>query len=127
MANPYKIEFVQGLIGQEETQRLEFKSSRELVNENPQKRSKFISERVVRAVSAFLNTDGGQLVIGIEEKDGVAVALSPGVPRAVLSWEQLQSAICDRIQPAVAGYVSVFSVQVGTSPNGEKLFAFVGK
>ena len=125
MANPYHIEFVNGLIGQQETQRLEFKSSRELLSDNSQRRGKFITDQLVPTVSAFLNTDGGQLVIGIEEKDGVAVALSSGVLRSRLSWEQLQSAICDRIQPAVAGYISVFSVQVGTSSDGDKLFAFV--
>jgi predicted HTH transcriptional regulator len=76
-------------------------------------------------VSAFLNTDGGQLVVGIEEQEGVAFDLSEGVARSRLTWERLQSAVCDRIQPAVAGYVSVFSVHVGTSPEGEKLFAFV--
>jgi hypothetical protein len=125
MVNPYKFEFVHGMIEQQETQRLEFKSSRELLNENSQKRGKFISEQIVPTVSAFLNTDGGQLVIGIEEKNGVAVALSPGISRTRVSWEQLQSAICDRIQPAVAGYISVYSVHVGTSPDGERLFAFV--
>jgi hypothetical protein len=125
MANPYDIEFVRGFIEQQETQRLEFKSSRELLNENAQKRGKFISEQIVPTVSAFLNTDGGQVIVGIEEKEGVAVSPSAGVPRGRMSWEQLQSAICDRIQPAVAGYVSVFSVQVGTNSDGEKLFAFV--
>ncbi len=125
MANPYNLEFMNGLIGQQETQRLEFKSSRELLNENPQKRGRFLSEQVVPTVSAFLNTDGGLLIIGIEEKDGSAIALSAGVPRSRTSWEQLQSAICDRIQPAVAGYVSVYSAQVGTNSDGEKSFAFV--
>jgi Putative DNA-binding domain len=125
MANPYTVEFLNQLIGQQETHWLEFKSSRDLLNENAQKRGKFISDRIVRAVSAFLNTDGGQLIIGIEEKDGVAVALSAGVPRSRITWEQLQSAICDRIQPAVAGYVSVFSVLVGKGSDEEKVFAFV--
>jgi predicted HTH transcriptional regulator len=96
-----------------------------LLNENSLKRGKFISEQVIPTVSAFLNTDGGQLVIGIEERDGSAVTLSTGVPQARVSWEQLQSSICDRIQPAVAGYVSAFSVQVGAGPDQEKLFAFV--
>jgi hypothetical protein len=125
MTNPYDFEFVKGLVGQQETQRLEFKSSRDLLNENSQKRGKFVSEQIVPTVSAFLNTDGGQLVVGIEEKEGAATALSTGVPRARWKWEQMQSAICDRIQPAVAGYVNVFSVQVGESPSGEKLYAFV--
>ena len=125
MANPYKTEFLSGLIGQQETQRLEFKSSRDLLNENSQKRGRFISEQIVPTVSAFLNTDGGQLLIGIEEKDGVAVSISAGVPRARVSWEQLQSAICDRIQPAVAGYVSVFSVETGETSDGRPVFAFV--
>lgn len=82
MANRYNVEFVNRLIEQQETQRLEFKSSRELLKDNSQKRGKFISGQLVPTVSAFLNTDGGQLVIGIEEEDGVAIALSGGVPRS---------------------------------------------
>ena len=124
MANPYKIEFVRDLIGQQETQRLEFKSSRDLLTESSHKRGKFISEQIVPTVSAFLNTDGGQLIVGVEEKESVAVDFSAGVPRARFSWEQLQSTICDRIQPAVAGYVSVFPVQIGVTSD-EPVFAFV--
>ncbi len=48
MANPYDIEFVRGFIGQQKTQRLEFKSSRELLNENSQKRSNFTANSVQR-------------------------------------------------------------------------------
>jgi hypothetical protein len=122
MANPYNLEFLTQLLEQPESQRLEFKSSRELLNENSQKRAKFISDQLVPAVSAFLNTDGGQLVVGIEEKP---VRLSDGVPPSRISWEQLQSQIINRIQPAVAGYVSVFSVPTSETSEGEKLFAFV--
>ena len=125
MANPYDFQFIKGLLGQQETQRLEFKSSRDLLNENSQKRGKFVSDRIVPTVSPFLNTDGGQLIVGVEEKEGTATSLSAGVPRTRLAWEQLQSAICDRIQPAVAGYVNVFTVQVGDGTSGEKLYAFV--
>jgi predicted HTH transcriptional regulator len=77
MTNPYNIEFLQSLVGQQETQLLEFKSSRELLNESADKRAKFIASQIVPAVSAFLNTDGGQIVIGIEEeKSGIATHLS---------------------------------------------------
>jgi hypothetical protein len=125
MPSHYDFESINGLLGQQETQRLEFKSSRDLLDENPQNRDKFISRQIVPAVSAFLNTDGGQLVIGIEEKDGAAAALSDGVPRSRQKWEQLQSVIIGRIQPAVAGYVNVSPVQIGENAGGEKLFAFV--
>src|SRR5690348_15200854 len=79
-------------------------------------------DQVIPAVSAFLNTDGGQLILGIEEKDGV---LSDGVARSRMTAARLQSSICSRIQPAVAGYINVFPVQVGKSASGEELFAFV--
>jgi hypothetical protein len=92
---------------------------------NDNSRRKFVSDQVVRTVSAFLNSDGGQLIIGIEEQEGVAVKLSDGIPRSNMTWEQLQSSICNRIQPAVADYVSVFSIPVTERGNGEKLFAFV--
>jgi hypothetical protein len=81
MTNPYNLEFLQSLRGQQESQRLEFKSSRELSNEIADKRAKFISSQIVPAVSAFLNTDGRHLVIGVEEeKNAIATHLSEGVP-----------------------------------------------
>ena len=46
MANPYDLEFANGLEGQQETQRLELKSSRDLL-ESFQKRTKFISDQLV--------------------------------------------------------------------------------
>jgi hypothetical protein len=125
MANPYNLDYLKIFIGQQETQRLEFKSARDLLHENSQKRNKFVSEQLVPTVSAFLNTDGGVLVIGVEEKNGEAIGISDGVPRSRMSWEQLQSAICDRIQPSVASYVSTYSVPVTTAANDEKLFVFV--
>jgi hypothetical protein len=125
MSNPYTIDTLKAFVGQQETQRLEFKSSRGLINDNAQKRGKFIADQIVPTVSAFLNTDGGQLVIGIEEKGGVAVGLSEGVPHILQSQDRLQSAICDRIQPAVASYVTVNSVQVRQTVDGDRLLAFV--
>jgi len=123
MANPYDIDFLMGLIGQQESQRLEFKSSRELSNETDSKRNKFMMEQVIPAVSAFLNTDGGQLILGLEEKSGV---LSEGVARSQMTAARLQSSICSRIQPAVAGYINVFPVPLRRkSASGEELFAFV--
>jgi hypothetical protein len=122
--NPYDNQFLTQLMGQPETQKLEFKSSRDLLLDDT-KRNKFIKDQGVRTVSAFLNTDGGRLVIGIEEKDGVAASLSRGVPRSIYRQERLQSVICDHIQPAVASYISVFSVPVEPSSGEEKQFAFV--
>ena len=125
MTNPYNIDFLQSLFGQQETELLEFKSSRELSNESADKRAKFISSQIVPAVSAFLNTDGGRLVIGMEEgKNGIAAHLSEGVPRSRISAHQLQSSICSRIQPAVAGHVSVCPVRVA-GHGDENLNAFV--
>ena len=113
MANPYNLEFLTGLIDQPETQRLEFKSSRDLSSEESQKRGRFLKDQVVPTISAFLNTDGGLLILGMEDdKDGVAIGLSDGVPCSRMKREQLQSSICDRIQPAVAGYISVYDVPV---------------
>ena len=127
MTNPYTTEYLKSLIGQQESQHLEFKSSRGLAEESAQGRRRFISDQIVPIVSAFLNTDGGRLVIGVEDegKDGVGTSLSAGVPKIFVSREQLQQMICDRIQPSVADHVSVHQILVGERPDGERLYAFV--
>lgn len=125
--NPWTRERLEGYIGQEEGYQLEFKSSRGLSQESP---AKFITDLTCH-VSAFLNSDGGVLIIGIEEapsKDKkraeTAIGLSDGVPRSRYTGARLQSSLCAQISPSVASYVQVLPVVVGES-DGEDLLAFV--
>lgn len=118
------------LIGQEENYQLEFKSSRALMQPNVDE----FFDKLSCAVSAFLNSDGGTLIIGIEEPDkrderhkkhaGRAVALSPGVPRSSWIGDRVANKLCDRVHPAVASYVRVYPVTV-SHEGDEELMAFV--
>lgn len=123
MTNPYDLTFLRQLIRQEETQQLEFKSSEGLKDKKGP--GAFVSKQIVPCVSAFLNTAGGRLVVGMEERKGTAFELSKGVARNQLDRDQLQRMICDRIQPAVASNVRVDSVNVGKDDKDNNLFAFV--
>jgi hypothetical protein len=124
--NPWDKQRLESFIGQEESYQLEFKSSLGLSRDS---QAKFLFDLTCH-VSAFLNSDGGTLIIGIEEAPGKdkkqaekAIGLSKGIPRSCFTGARLASAICDQIHPSVASYVQVFPVVVGEQ-NGEDLLAF---
>jgi len=97
---------LEGLIGQYETMRLDFKSSRLL---GPDKSKRQISEDLAREVSAFANTEGGALVIGIETgrdaEKAMAVALSEGVDQNLIEPEWLQKVVASHLNPPLNGLV----------------------
>jgi len=116
-----------GLFGDHEDEKIEFKSSRGLIN-SPDKNSirKFLGDQIVPTVSAFLNSEGGTLIIGIEEnKNGEAISLSDGVSREVLDSNRLQQMIVDTIHPSVADLVNVNAVLISPHDGSEKKYAFV--
>lgn len=90
------------LIGQAESIRLEFKQA-SLFNE--QRNS--IVQNLTKEVSAFANTEGGTIVIGIAEKkigkSKVADSLDSGLDRNVWSPEQIQQIIESNISPYLTG------------------------
>ncbi len=125
--NPWTKQHLEALIGEEESHHLEFKSSRGLLQDSP---AKFLSDLTCH-VSAFLNSDGGTLIIGIEEARGKdkkhaekAIGLSDGIPRSRYTGKRLGDSICGQTQPSVASHVQVFPVVVGQI-DGEDLLAFV--
>lgn len=124
--NPWTRAQLEQFIGNEESYELEFKSSRPLRED---KAEKFFDDLSTH-VSAFLNSDGGLLVVGVEEekrdKDqaGKASGLSEGVPHPAWRGDRFQSKLCDRIHPAVASYVLVHTVKVADE-GGIDLRAFV--
>lgn len=126
--NPWTLERLTALLGQQEGPHLEFKSSKPLtLGFDKGKRESFVSDLTCH-VSAFLNAEGGTLVIGLEEKKGqgepdTATHLSDGAERSSIDAKRLEDAICDRISPSVASYVHVFPIKTGEK-DGEALYAF---
>lgn len=127
--NPWTLARLESLIGTQESDRLDFKSSIGL--RDPKTRQRFI-EDLTAHVSAFLNTYGGTLVIGMEEDkrnglaDTAADLSKPGITESEMTASRLSDQICDRIHPSVAGRVQVFPVTVGNqSETGYPLRAFI--
>lgn len=129
--NPWTRERLQQFVGQEESYNLEFKSSRPLLDPSGGKVDSFFNDLSCH-VSAFLNSDGGLLIIGLEEppqsdrkRAELAIGLSDGVPRSVFTASRLSNKLCDRVHPAIGSYLQVYPVPVGKTGDGEDLLAFV--
>ncbi|HEX9923067.1 MAG TPA: ATP-binding protein [Anaerolineae bacterium] len=90
------------LIGQAESIRLEFKQSR-LLEESRER----IANNLTKEVSAFANTEGGTIVIGIRERrEGrarIADSIDNGVDIQTWSPEQLQQLIESNVSPYLTG------------------------
>jgi hypothetical protein len=92
---------LQGLIGTvRESKTLEFKQAM------PAKNDKEVIQ-FLASVSAFANTAGGDLLIGVAAEDGVAVAL-PGIPLAELDHDTL------RYEQLLAGNIEPRLPTIGT-------------
>lgn len=116
------------ILGRREDQRLEFKSAETLTKEPSQ---------IARAVVGMLNAGGGEVWIGVEEEDSVAVAVEPvhDPERAkqrlrdylmdVLDPSPLEDEVSIELMPAGADpAVLVMNVQATESGKGRKLYAF---
>jgi hypothetical protein len=105
---------VNALIGQSESVRLEFKSGAMFSDQGEGKWRDELSKQV----SAFANTEGGELILGIEEekKAGARVAAKvDGVP-AALPQERLQQIIEGNISPHLTG-LRIQRVKLSASPD----------
>jgi hypothetical protein len=105
-------EDIRNLKGQEETIRLEFKSGK-LFDDG-----KDIWSGISKEVSAFANTEGGVLVLGLpEEKIGkIKVAGDPdGVPNS-LTKDDLQRRIEDNLRPYLPG-IHYYRVPIESLPD----------
>ncbi len=93
---------IEKLFGQPESLRLDFKQSR-LLTESLEK----IAGNLSREVSAFVNTEGGVIVIGIVErtegKSRIADHLDDGVDIRTWSSERLQQLIEGNVSPFLSG------------------------
>lgn len=95
-------ENLEALIGQFETLRLDFKQSK-IFNESRER----VIDNLTREVSAFANTEGGTIVIGIvERRDGkvrVADSIDEGVDIQNHNPEWLQQIIESNVSPYISG------------------------
>lgn len=94
----WTIEDLKNLLGQAESSRLEFKSSR-LLSKN---KDEYIRD-LTREISAFANSEGGIIIIGIEEdkkiKPPVALSLSDGVNKSDFPLDTFQKTIESNFSP----------------------------
>jgi hypothetical protein len=127
--NPWNLERLRDLIGQEESLIMEFKSTKGIEEGPKSVHARKFLDGLSADVSAMLNSEGGRIVIGLEEDKGGSASLgraaemSHGVPRSQWSKDQLSSAICDRIHPSVASFVNVYPIALDAE--GEARLAFV--
>jgi hypothetical protein len=100
--------YLLSFIGQPESGRLEFKSGKDLAKK--ENKDKFIRDQLSPAVSAFANSEGGIILIGMDEdrtrKPRVAsqldgIAIGPG--NAIESPEQFQQLLDSSISPFLPG------------------------
>jgi hypothetical protein len=139
--NPWEwnLDDLKVLIGQPESRRLEFKSSR-LTEGNTNK----LAEVISKEVSAFANTEGGTIIIGIEESKGrkpeVAEKFS-GISSIKLDPFRIQQIIESNISPVLPGircksiyleddckeYVQVIFVPQGTTAYQAKDYKYYGR
>ncbi|HVS37477.1 MAG TPA: ATP-binding protein, partial [Gemmataceae bacterium] len=119
--------YLLSLIGQPESVTLEFKAGRALAKKEDKDR--FIKDQLSREVSAFANSEGGILVVGMEDdrntKPRVAKQLD-GVPvgkgHAIESPDQWQQIVDSCVSPFLPG---LRIKQIRLSGNLEGLFALV--
>ena len=125
----FNLDYLKSLIGQPESDVLEFKSSKAFRKDsmhNQQSSNKFISD-LTKPVSAFLNSSGGRIIVGIEEdrmtgETGKAGELSYGVSIKEMTGKRLEDSLTAQIQPNCASYVKVLQIRVA---GGEDRYAWV--
>lgn len=78
---------------------LEFKDSRALSKSNDGR------SELIKDVSAFANSAGGQIVYGIRERNGVAFEVDSGVDRSKITSEWIEQVIDTNTSPRIQGVV----------------------
>src|SRR5947209_7479459 len=102
--NEWTEQYLLSMLGQPESGRLEFKSGKALAKREDKDR--FVREHLSPTVSAFANSEGGIIVIGVDEDrsmkprlasqlDGITI----GPANAIESPEQFQQLLDSSISP----------------------------
>jgi hypothetical protein len=129
--NTWNKDRLEAYIGQEEHVRLEFKSSKGLKQDKESEKKDAINA-ITKEVVALINTDGGEVLIGIEEEPRQKGAKSAvgraskieGVSRTVMDAKRLNQMICDRISPATGSLVNVFPITLYDADEEAENLAF---
>ena len=130
LRNPWTKQWLESLIGQEESGKLEFKSSRAIEAGRLSDIDRFFNDSLSKALSAFINTEGGLIVVGVEEDRadaryaGRAMSLSKGIPRSVMDGHRFENKLMSRVHPATGSFAKVHSIKIGEDHHGD-LLAFV--
>ena len=95
------------LLGQRENDKLEFKAAEIL--KNPAK--------IGREVVGFLNHQGGDIWIGVQEKDGVAVPPLQDIPTAQGTINALRDHLLATIEPPIRDELDLKPVPIGDGGN----------
>jgi hypothetical protein len=91
------------LLGQRENEKLEFKAAEIL--KNPSK--------IAREVVGFLNHEGGEIWIGVQEKDGMAVPPLQDIPAAQGTINALRDHLIATIEPPIRDEFDLKTVPTG--------------
>lgn len=120
---PEDLPTVADLLGSMENQRVEFKKSARAAIDNDAP-EKVINEGVVKTVSAFLNTNGGTLGIGITD-DGDIFGLQPDLDHKRQDLDGYQNWLTTLLMNNIGGGVVGAYVSLRTEQVGSKLVCLI--
>lgn len=104
-------ELVSRLLTQEESERLEFKSTLRW-DIGKQCKSKEISEEIVKTVSAFLNSHGGILLVGVSDRKGIVGLELDQFENDDLCVQFFAHLVKNRIGPEFTPYLRSYLVRI---------------
>ena len=122
--NPWTLARLTEYLGRDEHTTLEFKSCKVFDDKN-------FPNQLIKEIDAFVNTDGGLLIVGIEEVPSVvnpAIKIAgkiEGVLRTKMNANRLSQIIYSKISPSAGSLIQVFPVIVSNSSEADEKLAFV--
>ncbi len=121
--NPWTLARLNEYLGRDEHTTLEFKSCKVFDDKN-------FPNQLIKEIDAFINTDGGLLIVGIEEVasvDNPAIKIAgkiEGVSRTRMTATRLSQIIYSKISPSAGSLIQVFPVIVSNSCDADERLAF---
>jgi len=110
---------LQALLGESETTRLEFKSAKIMAKQDWLK-------QVTKEVSAFANTEGGDVIIGVEEQRQGKERLASALVGIELNPYSVRDRIIGNVRPLLLG-ITAYAVDLPESPDRHVIVVTVPK